>query len=73
MEKFQAFLDRTLGPLMSKLGSNRYLIAVRDGVVSALPLVIVGSFFMLVASPPLPQDWEIYTMEEGLALSSRLK
>lgn len=41
MEKFQAFLDRTLGPLMSKLGSNRYLIAVRDGVVSALPLVIV--------------------------------
>lgn len=60
MEKFQAFLDRTLGPLMSKLSSNRYLIAVRDGVVSALPLVIVGSFFMLVASPPLPQDWEIY-------------
>lgn len=60
MEKFQAFLDRTLGPVMSKLGENRYLTAVRDGVVSALPLIIVGSFFMLIASPPLPEDWELY-------------
>lgn len=60
MDKFQEFLDRTLGPIMSKLGTNRYLLAVRDGVVSALPLIIVGSFFLIVAMPPLPQDWEIY-------------
>ena len=60
MDKFQAFLDRTLGPIMSKLGTNRYLLAVRDGVVSALPLIIVGSFFLIVATPPLPQDWAIY-------------
>lgn len=60
MDKFQAFLDRALGPFMSKLGGNRYLLAVRDGVVSALPLIIVGSFFMLIASPPLPQDWGLY-------------
>lgn len=59
MDGFQAFLDRTLGPIMSKLGTNRYLLAVRDGVVSALPLIIVGSFFLIVAMPPLPQDWEI--------------
>ena len=61
MEKFQAFLDRTLDSIMSKLGTNRYLLAVRDGVVSALPLIIVGSFFLIVANPPLPESWGIYT------------
>lgn len=60
MDKFQAFLDKTLGPIMGKLGTNRYLLAVRDGVVSALPLIIVGSFFLIVAMPPLPQDWALY-------------
>ena len=60
MDKFQAFLERALGPVMSKLGANPYLLAVRDGVVGALPLIIVGSFFMIVANPPLPSDWAIY-------------
>ena len=59
MDKFQAFLERVLGPVMVKLGGNRYLLAVRDGVVGALPLIIVGSFFMIVANPPLPADWAI--------------
>lgn len=67
MDKFQEFLDRTFGPIMSKLGGNRYLLAVRDGVVSALPLIIVGSFFLIVAMPPLPQDWEIYKFLSGNA------
>ncbi len=60
MEKFQQFLERVLGPVMRVLGANRYLLAVRDGVVGALPLIIVGSFFMIVANPPLPSDWGIY-------------
>lgn len=59
MEKFQKFLEEKLGPVMSVLGSNRYLLAVRDGVISALPLIIVGSFFMIVANPPLPADWGV--------------
>ena len=60
MEKFQKFLEEKLGPVMSKLGSNRYLLAVRDGVIAALPLIIVGSFFLIIANPPLPEDWGVY-------------
>ena len=60
MEKFQQFLEKVLGPVMRVLGANRYLLAVRDGVVGALPLIIVGSFFMILANPPLPSDWGIY-------------
>lgn len=57
MEKLQGWLEEHLAPVMSVLGANRYLLAVRDGVVGALPLIIVGSFFMIVANPPLPADW----------------
>lgn len=60
MDKFQSWLEEHLAPLMGALGSNRYLLAVRDGVVGALPLIIVGSFFMIVANPPLPESWGIY-------------
>ncbi|MEN9797156.1 MAG: hypothetical protein RL653_852 [Pseudomonadota bacterium] len=34
--------------------TQRHLVAVRDGVVGALPLVLVGSVFLLLAQPPLP-------------------
>ncbi len=59
MEKFQKWLEEHLAPIMGALGSNRYLLAVRDGVVGALPLIIVGSFFLIVAFPPLPPEWPI--------------
>lgn len=41
-------------PPMAKLGEQRHIRAVRDGVVATLPLVIVGSFFLLIAFPPVP-------------------
>lgn len=59
MKKIQSWLEEHLAPAMGVLGSNRYLLAVRDGVVGALPLIIVGSFFMIVANPPLPGDWGV--------------
>jgi len=32
--------------------TQRHLVAVRDGVVGALPLVLIGSVFLLAAQPP---------------------
>ena len=34
------------------LGQQRHLLAIRDGVVGALPLVLAGSVFLLLAQPP---------------------
>src|SRR5688572_28185758 len=42
--KLAAFADR--------LAKEPHLLAVRDGVVAALPLVLIGSFFLLLAQPP---------------------
>jgi PTS system cellobiose-specific IIC component len=41
-----------LQALGEALGHQRHLLAVRDGVVGALPLVLAGSVFLLLAQPP---------------------
>lgn len=45
---------------MLQLAQNRYLRAIRDGIVATLPLIMVGSLFLIIATPPLPQNWAIY-------------
>lgn len=37
---------------MTKLSEQRHLKAIRDGIVSTIPLIIVGSFFLVIAIPP---------------------
>src|SRR5215813_12747824 len=32
--------------------TQRHLVAIRDGVVAALPLVLIGSLFLIAAQPP---------------------
>jgi PTS system cellobiose-specific IIC component len=38
----------------SKISSQRHLIALRDGMADVLPLIIIGSVFMLIANFPIP-------------------
>ncbi|MBS6953472.1 MAG: PTS cellobiose transporter subunit IIC [Enterocloster asparagiformis] len=47
-------LESVLMPLAEKIGKNKYLIAVRDGFLLSMPLLIVGSFFLLIANFPIP-------------------
>lgn len=54
MHKFFALLDKYLIPTMTKLSEQRHLRAVRDGIISTIPLIIVGSFFLILAFPPFP-------------------
>ena len=44
---------------MAKLSEQRHLRAIRDGIIATLPLIIVGSIFLIVAFPPFPADWGI--------------
>ncbi len=47
-------LETVLMPLAEKIGKNKYLIAIRDGFLLSMPLLIVGSFFLLIANFPIP-------------------
>ena len=64
-------LESILMPLAEKIGKNKYLIAVRDGFLLSMPLLIVGSFFLLIANFPIPgwtnfwarffgENWDAY-------------
>lgn len=59
LEKFTNFIDSKLAGPMDKIANQRHLRAIRDGIIATLPLIIIGSFFLIVAFPPLPQSWGI--------------
>lgn len=59
LEQFTQFLDTKLSTPMARLAEQRHLRAIRDGIIATLPLIIVGSFFLIVAFPPLPTEWAI--------------
>ncbi|MUK87645.1 PTS cellobiose transporter subunit IIC [Ornithinibacillus sp. L9] len=52
MNKFMEFLENILLPIADKLNNNRYLSALRDGFMVALPLIIFGSIFVVIANFP---------------------
>lgn len=72
MDKLTMFFNEKLSAPMEKLARQRHLQAVRDGIVATLPLIIVGSFFLIVAMPPIPQDWELYQLLNGNAATIML-
>ncbi|MDR3128449.1 MAG: PTS transporter subunit EIIC [Bifidobacteriaceae bacterium] len=54
-------ISEVLGGPMSKVSEQKHLRSIRDGVVGAIPFIIVGSVFLLIAMIPLPEG-------SGLAL-----
>lgn len=41
-------------PLAERIGRNKYLLSIRDGFLVSMPLLIAGSFFLLIANFPIP-------------------
>lgn len=50
--KMMEVLENKLSPIAVKLDSNRYLKSVKNSFMSAMPLLIIGSFFVLFAYLP---------------------
>ena len=53
MDGFTRYLEEKFLPLAAKMQGNRYLGSLRDGLVSSLPLMIVGSFVIVIAELPV--------------------
>lgn len=52
-EKFTAFMENKMMPIMAKVSANRYLVSIKDGFVFAVPFIIIGSFALLIFNLPL--------------------
>ena len=59
LDKFTKFIDEKLAGPMANIANQRHLRAIRDGIIATLPLIIIGSFFLIIAFPPLPETWGI--------------
>ncbi|MCI5773411.1 MAG: PTS sugar transporter subunit IIC [Erysipelotrichaceae bacterium] len=69
---FTEKIEKVLMPIAEVISKNKYLISIRDGFLCATPLLIVGSFFMLLANFPIPayMDWLRATEIFGYSLAS---
>lgn len=54
MEGLVCWLEKYFMPIASKIGQQRHLKALRDGIVAMIPLLLIGSLFLIAAFPPVP-------------------
>lgn len=57
MDQANGFVNRRLVPALTAVSENTYMSAIRAGMVSVVPLTIIGGLFMVVSFLPVP-GWE---------------
>lgn len=55
MEKFFNFFQEKMIPPLVKVGNQRHLVAIRNGLAITIPFIIVGSIFLILGN--LPFSW----------------
>ena len=58
MNSVTAWLNKHLVPALNAASENTYLSAVRAGMVSVVPLTIIGGLFVVLAFMPIP-GWDV--------------
>lgn len=53
MTKIMGFLEKYFLPVADKIGKQRHLMAIRNGLISTLPLTVVGSIFVIFLNLPI--------------------
>ncbi|BDR59651.1 PTS sugar transporter subunit IIC [Xylocopilactobacillus apicola] len=67
----ESFMERYLMPVAIKLSGVKALIAMRDGIALSMPLIMAGSFFMIIGIIPITSwtNWVQAFKINGVALS----
>ncbi len=76
----QSFFEEKFMPVAAKIGNQKHLIALRDGIMFTMPLLIIGSIFIILAELPINayQNFmasifgENWTAFEGVALNGTM-
>lgn len=65
------FIEQKISPFAARLSSQRHVMAVRDGFISAMPFMIVGSFLLVFVHPPFSPESSWGFARSWLALSAK--
>lgn len=80
--KFNKFLNEKLVPLGAKISNQPHLKAIRDGMVAATPVALLGGMTLIVTSPPVNLEtmkptniffqfliaWKQWAIQHGLGI-----
>ncbi|MBE6829525.1 MAG: PTS sugar transporter subunit IIC, partial [Ruminococcaceae bacterium] len=53
MSKKENVLEEKIMPVADKIANNRYLLAIRDGFMLSMPLLIIGAMSLLIEELPI--------------------
>lgn len=59
-------IQNKVQPIANKMSNNRYLKAIMNGMMSALPATIIGSFAALINQFPIPA-WQTFLADTGIS------
>ena len=68
---FFDFIEQKIAPLAGAISSQRHVGAIRDGFISGMPFMIVGSFLLVFAFPPFSPDTSFAFGQWWIAMSSQ--
>lgn len=51
-ESLFGVIENQISPIAARLSNQRHVVAIKDGFISSMPFLIVGSFMLLFAHPP---------------------
>lgn len=54
MDRMSAWMEQHIVPIGTKIGSQRHLASIRDGLAILINVTIIGGFAILLAQPPIP-------------------
>ncbi|AKH64869.1 MULTISPECIES: PTS sugar transporter subunit IIC [Photorhabdus] len=49
---FMRVVESHIVPFAGRIGNQRHISAIRDGFISAMPFLLIGSIMLIVANPP---------------------
>lgn len=50
---FLRLVEKYFMPALTKIGENRYMQTIRNGVVAAIPMILIGSIFCVIYFLPI--------------------
>ena len=67
MSSFGSTLNEKVIPVIMKFVGMKGIVALKDGILFTLPIIMVGSIFLLLAQIPYPafNDWMASMMGPG--------
>ncbi|ELY3835349.1 PTS sugar transporter subunit IIC [Cronobacter turicensis] len=66
-------IENKITPLAGAMGSQRHVVAIRDGFLAALPFMIIGSFLLVFIFPPFSPDTQIGFCRAWLDISLKYR